>query len=356
MLALVAALAVCATSAAAQPLAPPAAPPAAPAASAPGVKQAVPPPPPAFPVEVAIAPLVTARAGEVTVGDRVEAILTLKVPASRLSGEPRFPVWRDSWGDVEVRDKPAAQKISEQGGTAVYRQRLLIVPWKVGRLTLPPAVVAVPLSDRTVEARTPADLALDVVSVLPKVKKGDPQPEPKGAAPMVPLPLGSRFWWTAAGFAAACAVAGALLVLRERRAARLAAAPPLPPFEALLVEIRLLESRLGAERSTLGIHTDLSRALRAYLGRTLAFPASESTTAEIQRQLTARRLPAALPRRTVELLRGCDLVKFARQEVGQARTHERLETARALAGEVERQVHPPEESAAAEGSPFVKAG
>ncbi len=222
-----------------------------------------------------------------------------------------------------------------------------------------------PLADRTVEARTPADLALDVVSVLPRSKPGEPAPPPKGPAPMVTLPLGSRFWWTAAGFAAACAAAGALLAWqRRRRAAGLAAAARLPPYEALLAEIDRLGAQLeSAAASTLRIHTDLSRALRAYLGRTLAFPAAESTTSEIQRQLTSRQLaahqlPSALPRRAVEILRGCDLVKFARQEVGQARTRERLDGARAVAVELERHVHPPAEAAAADtlDSPFEKAG
>ena len=41
----------------------------------------VPAPPPAFPVEVKLAPVVTERAGEVTVGDRVEAILKREMAA-----------------------------------------------------------------------------------------------------------------------------------------------------------------------------------------------------------------------------------------------------------------------------------
>jgi hypothetical protein len=342
----------CAAGVQAQPPASPAAPPAAPP---PRAAAPAPAAPPAFPVEVAIAPVATERAGEVTVGDRVEAILTLKLPAAKLSGAPRFPVWGELWGDVEVREKAPAQRVSEQGGTAVYRQRLLLVPWKPGRLALPPAAVAVPLAERTVEARTPADLALDVVSALPRAKPGEAPPPPKAPAPMAMLPLGKHFWWTAAGLAAACAAAGALLVWRRRRAALGAAAPALPPYEALLAEIDRLGARLDSEASTLRVHTELSRALRAYLGRTLGFHAAESTTSEIQRQLTSRHLPSALPRRTVELLRGCDLVKFARQEVGRERTRERLETARAVGSEVERYVHPPAASETVE-SPFEKAG
>jgi len=302
--------------------------------------------PPAFRVDVALAPM-TDRAGELTVGDRVEAILTLKLPAGRLSGPPRFPVWRDTWGDVEIREQAPAQKVSAEGDTVVYRQRLVLAPWKVGRAALPPAVVAVPLAERTVEARTPADLFVDVVSVLPRPKPGEAPPGPKPAAPMVPLPLGKRFWWTASLLAAACALGGALLARQRSQALAAAAAPALAPYEALLAALGGLES----EPSSLRVHTGLSHALRSYLGRTLSFPAAESTTSEVQRQLTARHLtahlPAALPRRAGDLLRGCDLVKFARQEVGLERTRERLATAHALAAELERHVHPPAEAAAA---------
>ncbi len=49
-----------------------------------------------------------------------------------------------------------------------------------------------------------------------------------------------------------------------------------------------------------------------------------------------------MARRTVELLRACDLVKFARQAVGEAQTRERLETARRLAHEYEVYLAPRE--------------
>ncbi len=118
----------CVSRAAAQPHSPAAVPappaqglvpvaPSGPAARVPApAKPAAPPAAPAFPVEVAFAPVVTERAGEVTVGDRVEAILTVKLPAGQLAGAPRFPVWGESWGDVEVREKAPARKVSEQGG------------------------------------------------------------------------------------------------------------------------------------------------------------------------------------------------------------------------------------------------
>ena len=95
----------------------------------------------------------------------------------------------------------------------------------------------------------------------------------------------------------------------------------------------------------LALHTRLSLALRRYLGRRLPFPAVESTTAEIQRQLLSRRMPGPVARPLVELLRACDLVKFARQEVDAARARERVAAARRLAGELEVHLAPREPEA-----------
>jgi hypothetical protein len=50
-------------------------------------------------------------------------------------------------------------------------------------------------------------------------------------------------------------------------------------------------------------------------------------------------------RQTVELLRACDLVKFARQEVGETQARERAEAARRIAGEFETHLAPREPEA-----------
>ncbi|HXO18305.1 MAG TPA: hypothetical protein VOA87_00105 [Thermoanaerobaculia bacterium] len=295
---------------------------------------------PAPRVDVALAP------ARVTVGDPVTAVVTLRLPTTRgaeLAGEPRFPAWGASWGEAEIRRHDPPRKVAEQGGVATYEQQLVLIPWKPGRIALPPAVVAIPLRTRTVAAATPAALAFSVASVLPPAGRDGKEPEPKPEAPLRPLPLGSRFWWTAAALAACCAAAGLLLWRRSRRTAEAAAAPLLPPLAELLARL----DRLAAEGSALQLHVGLSLALRGYLGRALDFPAAESTTSEINRRLLARRLPAPLVRRAIELLRGCDLVKFARQEVGVERSRERIGAAREIAGEIERWAAPaPLETAA----------
>jgi hypothetical protein len=280
---------------------------------------------------------VTLPAQPPTVGDRVEVVLNLQVPAGeQLAGEPRFPAWRQSWGEAEIVEATPPQEI----GAGRWRQTVLVTAFRPGQVALPPVEVALPYRDRTVQAATPAGLALTVRSVLPAPKEGEKPPAPQPPAPPRRLPAGEMFLWVAAGLAAACFLLG-LLLFRKRKAVEgeAPARTPLPAFEELLGELNVLarDPALPAVQS----HVRISQALRRYFGRSLSFPAMESTTTEIQRRLLGRRISSTLVRRTVELLRACDMVKFARQEVGPERVQERIETARDLAREYERQIHPP---------------
>lgn len=299
-------------------------------------------------VEVSLTP-----PGELTVGDQVEAVLTLRVDPSTLAGDPRFPVWGARWGDAEVLQKHEPVKVDEggvdeggveEGGTTLWRQRLTVAAFRTGRIELPPVEVAVPLRDRTVKVRTPA-AALTVRSVLPA---GEENPQPKPPAAPRQLPIGAPFWWTLAASSLVLALL-AWLLWRQRRAEGAEeepARPQLPPFDELLGEL----DRIAAEPSIVRLHTRLSLALRSYLGRSLGFPAAESTTSEIHRSLLARRMPGPLVRQLVELLRACDLVKFARQEAGEERARERLAAARQLGRETETWARPVEPVDFSEGT------
>jgi hypothetical protein len=279
------------------------------------------------PVTVALSP-----AGP-TVGDRVQATITLRVPADRLSGEPRFPAWGKTWGEAVVvaHGEPVRR---QEGGTAVYEQTVTLAAFRPGPVPLPPVAVAVPMRAGTVRAATPAGLAVTVRSVLPPDEK---DPKPKKEAPPRHLAWGERFWWALAGLLAACLLAAALLWRRRRNAVEAPApVPALPPFEELAAAL----DRLAAEKSMLSFHTQLSLAVRRYLGRRLPFPALESTTFEVQRQLLSRRMPPALVRPLGELLWACDLVKFANRPASEPQARERADTARRLAADLEAHLAP----------------
>jgi len=266
-----------------------------------------------------------------TVGDHVRATITVRARTADLAAEPRFPVWGKSWGEAEVFGKSEPVKVSEQGGVATWEQKVEIAAFKPGAVALPPVAISLPMKTGTVQAPTPASLAMTVRSVIPQ---GEKDPQAKPPAPPRPLPIGSRFWWTVAALAAGC-LAAAAFQRRTRQGA--VETPALPPLAELVAEL----DRLRAEPSMIALHTRLSFALRRYLGRRLPFPAVESTTSDVYRQLVSRRMPGPLTRQTVELLRSCDLVKFARQEVGETLGRERAEAARRIAGEWEAHFAPP---------------
>jgi hypothetical protein len=263
-----------------------------------------------------------------TVGDRIAATITLQVEAGALAAEPRFPTWKATWGEAEVVEKTEPEKVSE----TTWRQELVLAAFRTGQVPLPPVQIAVPFRDRTVQVSTPAGLSVDVRSVLPK---GEKNPQLKRERPPVSLPVGDAFWWTLGVMSLVCAILGLLLFRRraepnEEDTSR----PELAPFE----ELTTILDRLSAESSSVRLHTSLSLAFRRYLARTLDFPAEERTTSEIHRSLLSGRLPAPMVRQAVELLRSCDLVKFARLEVDEDLSRQRIDTARRVAGEVEERL------------------
>ncbi|HVF62267.1 MAG TPA: hypothetical protein VNJ70_20845 [Thermoanaerobaculia bacterium] len=221
----------------------------------------------------------------------------------------------------------------ERAGAA-WRQRVVLTGFAPGRLALPPVEVVVPLAGGTVRVVTPEGVSIEVRSVLPP---GDESPEPKAEKAPVGLPIGEAFWWSLAVAGLMLAGAIALYAWSRRGSEEAEEVPVLEALPELLAELE----RLAAEGSSVRVHTRLSHAFRRYLGRAAGFAALERTTTEIHRQLLGRRLPAPLVRRMVELLRACDLVKFARQEVGREETEGRVERARALAEELERELRPP---------------
>ncbi|HVG06863.1 MAG TPA: hypothetical protein VNM67_04100 [Thermoanaerobaculia bacterium] len=275
---------------------------------------------------------VTLSPSQPTVGDRVAATITLQVEPGGLSGalaaEPRFPTWKATWGEAEVVEKAEPKKVSN----TTWSQGLVLAAFRTGQVPLPPVQIAVPLRNRTVQVSTPAGLSLDVRSVLPK---GEKKPLPKRERPPIPLPVGDAFWWTLGAMSLISLILG-LLLFRQRRTQEEPEAmrPELAPFE----ELTTILDRLSAERSAVRLHTSLSLAFRRYLARTLAFPAEERTTSEIHRLLLSGRLPAPMVRQAVELLRACDLVKFARLEVDEDLSRQRIDTARRIAGEVEERL------------------
>lgn len=276
------------------------------------------------------------------VGDAVTATLILTVPNSELAGEPRFPVWEKTWGEAEIVAAGAVERIAG-GESTTFRQVMTLAAFEPGAVALPAQAVAVPNAGGTATVSTPAGLQLRVRSVLPET---DETIEPKPAAPPRPLPLGDRFWWSLGVGLGLCLIAGAVLWRRQRSgAAAVAESTALTPFAELRAALAALAAAEG--EAVAAAHTRLSLALRRYLGRALSFPAIESTTSEITRELRGRRAPAQAAAQTIKLLRDCDGVKFAREPASAAALAARLAAAEAAASELESHLQPPPRPGAA---------
>lgn len=284
-----------------------------------------------------------------TVGDRVPVELRVLVPAGAGAHEPRFPVWEETWGEAEIVEAgepaPAEPPAGAAPGTAAWSQRLVLAGFRPGRLPLPPREIAVPTVDgRSRRVATPGGVALVLDSVLPPAPAEGGEaaiPEPQPEKPLVPLPVGAAFWWTAGALGLAVAVLALLLLRRRRRDAAAAARPLLPPAEELR---RSLAAARDAGDPAEGL-ARVSLALRRYLGRRLGFPAAESTTTEVRRQLTARRLPGGISARCGELLAACDLVKFARRPALASDVERWAGAAGEVADRVEEHLRPAEAEA-----------
>lgn len=271
---------------------------------------------------------VTLTPAEVTVGDRFEASLSLRLPESSANAEPRFPIWQDTWGDAEVLDAPPPERTPDG-----WRQILTLAIFHPGEVELPAARVQVPGPEGTIEVRS-QPVTATVRSVLPEGQEEvDPAPEepPRG------LPWGEPFWWTAGVLAMLCLLAGGALARRAASAAaEVASRASLPALDELRRRLDELRSEELPERLWVG----LSLALRRFLGRELSFNAVESTTSEIRRLLRYRDLRAELTARVVELLQEADLVKFARQPTAPEQALRRLEATASLAGEIDAVLRP----------------
>lgn len=266
-----------------------------------------------------------------TVGDRVKATVILEGAPGELNAEPRFPAWNKTWGEAEVLDIGPVD--ASRAGS--YRQVLTLQAFRTGEMPLPP--VAITLQGGA-ELPTPADVVLRVRSVLPA---NEAEQKPKPALPPRPLPWGKAFLWTLGGGLALCLAAAAILFARRRRAelAPDRERPDLTPIDELLARLSEIEER-AADVSPERAHTALSLALRRFLGRAFEFPAPESTTSEIQRQLRSRHLPGDLAQRTARLLRDCDAIKFALGDATRAELVARVAAAREIGAAAEGYLHP----------------
>lgn len=281
-------------------------------------------------LEVAVEPATA------TVGDLVSVTLTLRGAPDDPARIPRFPDWSHGWGALEVREASPPERTAAPEGP-VWTQRLVLTAFRTGTLKLPPVAVAIP-GEPPIGVAAPADLALEIRSVLPE----DPTEwERQPPAPPVPLAVPVAFWWLASALALGALGAAFAAARRARRRTTLRSST-LSPWEELTGTIGALDPA-----DARAADAALSLALRRYLGRSFAMPAAQSSTSELARRLGRHGLPPELVRRIVKLLRDVDQVKFALATASGDRVALRRNEVREIARAIEQHLHPPVTEAAA---------
>ncbi len=275
---------------------------------------------------------VTLSPAEITVGDHIEARLTLVWTGPEPTAEPLFSGWGNSWGDAEVLSAGDLEMVAGPGARRVYTQELVVTAFTTGEIRLPAIIVVVPLGAETVEVPSGGELSFNVRSILPE-DAGELEPRPP--APPRRLAAEARFAWTVSGLGGLSLLL-AWLVARRLRAPGAGVAPAATePLAQLLYRLQHLDPT-AAEPA----HTGLSMGLRDFLGRSFDFPAAESTTTEIEHRLRQARVEPETTGGTVGLLRDCDQVKFAQSPVAARVTLSRLRQARELGHRIDRRLRP----------------
>lgn len=272
----------------------------------------------------------------VTVGDPITVTSTLELPRPGLAATIAIPESPSS--DVRALDPPRLDRQPAGTGerlTWTYR----VAIFRPGRFELAPPSVQL-AGDPPLDLAVDSKLDVEVRSVL----AGEEDAAPAPPVPPRPLPRGAAPWWTLAALAAAVVASAIALARRPPPAPAAAPAPALPA----LVELEQALAALDPTDAVAG-HATVSRALRRYLGRALAFPALESTTAEIARRLRRRgAVDPGVAGRIRRLLGECDGVKFARRATDADELRARRDDALAIARELDVALAPaaPPEAAA----------
>ena len=252
----------------------------------------------------------------VAVGE--EVFYTLTVTWAR--GQVRNPQLRPpDWTGFQVLgpDTRRTQSAHQVVQTFVYRLR----PEQAGEFSLGPAQFDFhTVADEEPRTVTSDPSALTVVDVSEGAEIRD-------IKELLPIPVASRWGpWIAGGTLTAIGLLGVWFTLYHRRRGtrqtpldETGGPPPLPPQELVRQELAALDAARLPERGRIDeYHIRLSEIVRRYLAARWAFPALESTTAEIQNQLMAVALPEAWIQQTHDILRQCDWEKFGTYQPSRA--------------------------------------
>jgi len=245
----------------------------------------------------------------ITVGDPILYTLSISWDEGIEVTPPSLGV---NLGGFEIQDYKAGEPRKE-GGRQVLESSYRITIYDTGEFVIPGVEIAYKTAGGEEKTIGSEPIEILVESVSPDMDGGIADIKGQAEIKIDPLP-----YLLAATLVLFLAVSAILIIMmiRRRRMRRLLSAEPSfrPPAHELAMK-RLNELR-GRDLIGQGMikqyYTELSEIIREYLENRYTLFALEQTTDEIVREAEALDLSRELHGRLGELLRACDLVKFAK--------------------------------------------
>lgn len=246
---------------------------------------------------------------EVFIGDKISVTFNLNYPSGT---KVYFPVEPDVRPFLFVRHDKDVPHVAGQATSE--RHTLVLMPARLGVLTLKPIEVPYVLPDGHAEVAKTPELSIEVKGML-----GDEtqfELAPPGDFVEVHILNSPLVYGLIATLSAIVATVVAIFGYRWWRRwkeANKPPPPPKPPIEVALERLLKLEQmNLDPSVSFKEIALVVSDILREFLGATYGFPGVDLTTYEVMQALKTKKLGRASPLEVEDFLGICDLIKFAK--------------------------------------------
>ncbi len=241
---------------------------------------------------------------EATIGDRIE--FTVRVFTEK-GQQVIVPEKGGALSNFIVKQRYQHEKQRE--GITITTIMYELVHYDVGWDTIPPITIIVRTGKKSTALVTKAEV-IEIKSIAPGMTgKEDIRPLRQQIGMKIPV----WQYMTLLGIFGCLVTAVLFLIWRKRRARVPEEAPSRPPWEVALEALeRLSQKEADAPEEIKKFYTELSYILRNYYEERFLFPAREHTTTEIMKRL--RSIAALKPyvKKTGDLLKKSDLVKFAK--------------------------------------------
>ncbi len=241
--------------------------------------------------------------------------LTYHVRVLAPEGSQVLPAERfDRLGDFHVLARRKIPPRILEGEGTVFTEELVLSVYSPGEHAIAPPAVAVVDSRGDTTVLAGDTLRINVASVL-----GEGEADMRDIKGLATTPGASPGPVTLVAVGLAAAALAVALAVYLRRVGTTDERPAAVPA-AHVVALERLESLVGSGLLERGefkeFYTELSEALRVYLGQRYLVPAPEMTTVELDRRMQYLGLPRTVRNETLEILIESDMVKFAKHRPG----------------------------------------